>query len=109
MSCKYNNSMYTITPPEDEVEFDYLEQILLSEDYETQEEIDHRLADEYKQFQIYELSDEQMLEFARAGELAYGGEIQYHEYWVSKGFIPHSQASLENIDENKVLEIIKGD
>lgn len=37
----------------------------------------------------------------------YGGEIQYHEYWVSKGFIPHSQASLENIDENKVLEIIK--
>lgn len=61
MSCKYNNSMYTITPPEDEVEFDYLEQILLSEDYETQEEIDHRLADEYKQFQIYELSDEQRL------------------------------------------------
>lgn len=54
MSCKYNNSMYTITPPEDEVEFDYLEQILLSEDYETQEEIDHRLADEYKQFQIYD-------------------------------------------------------
>ena len=37
------------------------------------------------------------------------GEIQYHEYWVSKGFIPHSQASLENIDENKVLEIIKED
>lgn len=35
-----------------------------------------------------------------------GGEIQYHEYWVSKGFIPHSQASLENIDESKVLEII---
>ena len=36
----------------------------------------------------------------------YGGEIQYHEYWVSKGFLPHSQASLENIDENKLLEII---
>lgn len=36
-----------------------------------------------------------------------GGEIKYHEYWVSKGFIPHSQASLENIDENKVLEIIE--
>lgn len=72
MSCKHNNHLYTTTP-EDEVEFDYLEQIL-SEDYETQEEIDHRLADEYKQFQIYELSDEQMLEFARAGELAYGGK-----------------------------------
>lgn len=39
----------------------------------------------------------------------YGGEIQYHKYWESKGFISHSQASLENIDENKVLEIIKGD
>lgn len=39
----------------------------------------------------------------------YGGEIQYYEYWVSKGFTPCSQASLENIDENKVLEIIKGD
>lgn len=37
----------------------------------------------------------------------YGGEIQYYEYWVSKGFISHSQASLENIDENKVLEIIE--
>ena len=79
MSCKYNNSMYTITPPEDEVEFDYLEldyleQILLSEDYETQEEIDYRLAEEYEQFQIYELSDEQMLELARAGELGYGGK-----------------------------------
>lgn len=36
----------------------------------------------------------------------YGGEIQYYEYWVSKGFIPHSQASLENIEESKVLEII---
>lgn len=71
MSCKYNNSMYTITPPEVEVEFDYFEQILLSEDYETQEEIDHRLADEYEQFQIYELSDDQMLEFARAGEEYY--------------------------------------
>lgn len=32
-----------------------------------------------------------------------GGEIQYHEYWVSKGFIPHSQASLENIDESKIV------
>lgn len=39
----------------------------------------------------------------------YGGEIQYHEYWKSEGFIPQSQASLENIDENKVLEIIKED
>lgn len=39
----------------------------------------------------------------------YGGEIQYHEYWKFEGFIPHSQASLENIDENKVLEIIKED
>ncbi len=36
----------------------------------------------------------------------YGGEIQYYEYWVSKGFIPHSQAALVNIDESKVLEII---
>lgn len=39
----------------------------------------------------------------------YGGEIQYHEYWKFEGFIPQSQASLENIDENKVLEIIKED
>lgn len=37
----------------------------------------------------------------------YGGEIQYYEYWVSKGFIPCSQASLENIEESKVLEIIE--
>ena len=37
----------------------------------------------------------------------YGGEIQYYEYWVSKGFIPCSQASLKNIDKNKVLEIIE--
>lgn len=71
MSCKYNNSMYTIEPEEVDVCFDEFEQLLLSEDYKTQEEIDHRLADEYKQFQIYELSDEQMLEFARAGEEYY--------------------------------------
>lgn len=38
-----------------------------------------------------------------------GGEIQYYKYWKSEGFIPQSQASLENIDENKVLEIIKED
>lgn len=74
MSCKHNNHLYTTTPEEVDVCFDEFEQILLSEDYETQEEIDHRLADEYNQFQIYELSDEQMLEFARAGELAYGGK-----------------------------------
>lgn len=74
MSCKYNNHIYTTTPEEVDVCFDEFEQPILSEDYETQEEIDHRLADEYKQFQIYELSDEQMLEFARAGELAYGGK-----------------------------------
>lgn len=72
MSCKYNNSLYTTNPPEEEVCFDEFEQLLLSEDYETQEEIDHRLADEYKQFQIYELSNEQMLEFARAGDEYYG-------------------------------------
>lgn len=35
-----------------------------------------------------------------------GGEIHYHEYWVSKGFIPHSQAYLEKIEESKVLKII---
>lgn len=41
------------------------------------------------------------------GDISAHGKIQYYEYWVSKGFIPHSQASLENIDENKVLEIIE--
>lgn len=66
--------MHTIEPEEVDVCFDEFEQLLLSEDYESQEELNHRLADEYKQFQIYELSDEQMLEFARAGELAYGGK-----------------------------------
>lgn len=72
MSCKYNNSLYSTNPPEEEVCFDSFEELLLSEDYESQEEIDHRLADEYEQFQIYELSDEQMLEFARAGDEYYG-------------------------------------
>lgn len=70
MSCKYNNSMYTITPPEEvDVCFDEFEQLLLSEDYESQEELNKRLNEEY--FQVYELSDEQMLEFARAGEEYY--------------------------------------
>lgn len=72
MSCKYNNSMYTTTPEEVDVCFDEFEQLLLSEDYESQEELNNRLNEEY--FQVYELSDEQMLEFARAGELAYGGK-----------------------------------
>lgn len=70
MSCKYNNSMYTITPPEEvDVCFDEFEQLLLSEDYESQEELNHRLNEEY--FQVYELNNEQMLEFVRAGEEYY--------------------------------------
>lgn len=72
MSCKYNNSMYTIEPEEVDVCFDEFEQLLLSEDYESQEELNHRLNEEY--FQVYELTNDEMLEFARAGELAYGGK-----------------------------------
>lgn len=69
MSCKYNNSMYP-EPPEEEVCFDSFEELLLSEDYESQEELNHRLNEEY--FQVYELTNEQMLEFARAGDEYYG-------------------------------------
>ena len=69
MSCKYNNHLYTTNPPEEEVCFDEFEQILLSEDYESQEELNNRLNEEY--FQVYELTDEEMLEFARAGEEYY--------------------------------------
>lgn len=69
MSCKYNNSMYS-EPPEEEVCFDSFEELLLSEDYESQEELNHRLNEEY--FQFYELTNEQMLEFARAGDEYYG-------------------------------------
>lgn len=72
MSCKYNNSMYTIEPEEVDVCFDEFEQLLLLEDYESQEELNNRLNEEY--FLVYELPNEQMLEFARAGELAYGGK-----------------------------------
>lgn len=64
--------MYTIEPEEVDVCFDEFEQLLLSEDYESQEELNNRLNEEY--FQVYELTPEQMLEFARAGELAYGGK-----------------------------------
>lgn len=69
MSCKYNNSMYTTTPEEVDVCFDEFEQILLSEDYESQEELNNRLNEEY--FQVYELTNEEMLAFARAGEECY--------------------------------------
>lgn len=69
MSCKHNNSMYTTTPEEVDVCFDEFEQLLLSEDYESQEELNQRLNEEY--FQVYELTNEQMLEFARAGEEYY--------------------------------------
>ena len=68
MSCKYNNSLYTTNPPEEEVCFDSFEELLLSEDYESQEELNNRY-EEY--FQVYELN-EQMLEFARAGDEYYG-------------------------------------
>lgn len=69
MSCKYNNSMYA-EPPEGEVCFDSFEELLLSEDYESQEELNNRLNEEY--FQVYEITNEQMLEFARAGDEYYG-------------------------------------
>lgn len=70
MSCKYNNSLYSTNPPEEEVCFDSFEQLLLSEDYESQEELNNRLNEEY--LQVYELTNEQMLEFARAGDGYYG-------------------------------------
>lgn len=69
MSCKYNNALYTTNPPEEEVCFDSFEE-LLSEDYESQEELNHRLNEEY--FQVYELTNDEMLEFARAGDEYYG-------------------------------------
>ena len=69
MSCKYNNRMYA-EPPEEEVCFDSFEELLLSEDYESQEELNNRLNEEY--FLVYELPNEQMLEFARAGDEYYG-------------------------------------
>ena len=74
MSCKYNNHLYTTTPEEVDVCFDEFEQLLLSEDYETQEELNDRLNEEYSSFQIFELTNEQMLEFARAGEEYYRSE-----------------------------------
>ena len=73
MGCsvmKYNNSLYSTNPPEEEVCFDSFEELLLPEDYESQEELNHRLNEEY--FQVYELTNEQMLEFARAGDEYYG-------------------------------------
>lgn len=70
MSCKYNNSLYSTNPPEEEVCFDSFEELLLSEDYGSQEELNNRLNEEY--LQVYELTNEQMLEFARAGDEYYG-------------------------------------
>lgn len=69
MSCKYNNSLYSTNPPEEEVCFDSFEELLLSEDYESQEELNHRLKEEY--LQVYELTNDEMLEFARAGDEYY--------------------------------------
>ena len=74
MSCKHNNSMYTTTPEEVDVCFDEFEQILLSEDYESQEELNNRLNEEY--FQVFELTNEEMLEFARAGEEYYNNRSE---------------------------------
>lgn len=70
MSCKYNNSLYSTNPPGEEVCFDSFEELLLSEDYESQEELNNRLNEEY--FQVYELTNDEMLEFARAGDEYYG-------------------------------------
>lgn len=69
MSCKYNNSMYA-EPPEVEYSFSRLEQILLSDDYESQEMLDARLNEAYNE--LYVLSETEMLEFARAGDEYYG-------------------------------------
>ena len=73
MTCKYNNSLYA-EPPEIDVEFDAFEQLLFSEDYETQEELHNRLNEEYNEFQVYELSVDGMLDFAQKGDKHYGGK-----------------------------------
>lgn len=38
----------------------------------------------------------------------FGGEIKYHDYWESEGYVPHSQAELI-IDEQKALAAIRQD
>ena len=38
----------------------------------------------------------------------FGGEIKYHDYWESEGYIPHSQAELI-VDEQKALNAIRQD
>lgn len=81
MSCKYNNSLYSTNPPEEEVCFDSFEELLLSEDYESQEELNNRLNEEY--FQVYELTNDEMLEFARAGDEYYGACVKHLRYTTS--------------------------
>lgn len=62
MSCKYNNSMYTIEPEEVDVCFDEFEQLLLSEDYESQENIEEskvlEIIGELQDDEYYRVDDE---------------------------------------------------
>ena len=74
MSCKYNNSLYTSNPPEIDVKYDPIEEILFMDDYEAQEFIDARLNEEYNAFKCYELNHSSMLEFVDAMFVYYGGE-----------------------------------
>ena len=79
MSCKYNNSMYTSNPPEIDVKYDPIEEILFNfnpiiDDYEAQEFIDARLNEEYNAFKCYELNHSQMLKFVETMIIYYGGE-----------------------------------
>ena len=84
MSCKYNNSLYA-EPPEINVEFDAFEQLLLSEDYETQEELNNRLNEEYNEFQVYELSVDEMLDLPKKATNTM--EVNNYVYsWVLERF-----------------------
>ena len=70
---KYNNSMYTTTPPEVEVENDEFEELLLTEDYETLEERNYRLNREYEESGVHFMNEEEMSEFSHICEEYYSG------------------------------------
>ena len=70
---KYNNSMYTITPPEVEVENEEFEELISTEHYETPEERNYRLNKEYGESGVHFMNDDGMLEFSHICEECYSG------------------------------------
>lgn len=68
MNCKYNNSLYTVTPEE------IVEPVNEFEELITNYEPTSIIKDDYEAYMVHEMSEQEMLDWVEDMQKRYGGE-----------------------------------